>query len=106
MLILDTANRSSLPFLDADAVVEVPCVVDRTGVRPIAVGDVPGHARALVESIKEVERLTIQRGAHAVSRRSPLKALALHPLVPSVNVARRILDAYSVRQAELAELFS
>jgi alpha-galactosidase/6-phospho-beta-glucosidase family protein len=24
VLILDTANRSSLPFLDADAVVEVP----------------------------------------------------------------------------------
>ena len=65
-MILDTANRSSLPFLDADAVVEVPCVVDRTGVRPIAVGDVPGHARALIESIKEVERLTI----HAARTRS------------------------------------
>jgi 6-phospho-beta-glucosidase len=105
VMILDTANRSSLPFLDADAVVEVPCVVDRNGVRPLAIGDVPGHARALVESIKEVERLTI-RAARTRSRDVALKALALHPLVPSVNVARRILDAYSVRQAELVELFS
>jgi 6-phospho-beta-glucosidase len=79
--------------------------VDRTGVRPIAIGDVPGHARALIESIKEVERLTI-RAARTRSRDVALKALALHPLVPSVNVARRILDAYSVRQAELVELFS
>ena len=31
VLILNTANRSSLPFLDADAVVEVPCVVDLDG---------------------------------------------------------------------------
>src|SRR5262249_42880673 len=46
VLILDAANSSSLPFLDADAVVEVPCVVDGTGARPLAVGEVPGHARA------------------------------------------------------------
>jgi 6-phospho-beta-glucosidase len=102
--ILNTANRSSLPFLDAEAVVEVPCVVGRGGAQPLAVGDVPGHARALVESVKEVERLTIRA---ALSRSSELavKALALHPLVPSVNVARRIFEAYAARQPELAELF-
>jgi 6-phospho-beta-glucosidase len=103
--ILDVANRSSMPFLDADAVVEVPCVVGSTGARPIAVGAVPGHARALVESIKEVERLAI-RAALTRSRELAVKALALHPLVPSVNTARRIFDAYAGRQAELAGLFS
>ena len=45
VLILNTANRTSLPFLDERAVVEVPCVVGRAGAVPIAVGDVPG-ARA------------------------------------------------------------
>ena len=103
--ILDVANRSSLPFLDGDAVVEVPCVVGGTGARPVSVGEVPGHARALVETIKEVERLTI-RAAVTRSRDLAVKALALHPLVPSVNVARRIFDAYAGRQAELAGLFS
>jgi 6-phospho-beta-glucosidase len=105
VLILNTANRSSMPFLDADAVVEVPCVVGSTGAQPIAVGDVPGHARALIDSIKEVERLTIEA---ALTRSSELavKALALHPLVPSVNTARRIFDAYAGQQADLAELFS
>ena len=34
VLILDTANRSSLPFLDERAVVEVPCVVGRAGPIP------------------------------------------------------------------------
>jgi len=104
VLILDTANRSSLPFLDADAVVEVPCVVGSAGAHPVAVGDVPGHARALIESIKDVERMTISAALNR-SRELAVKALALHPLVPSVNTARRIFDAYAGRQAELAELF-
>ena len=34
VLILNTANRSSLPFLDDRAVVEVPCVVGRVGPGP------------------------------------------------------------------------
>ena len=33
VLILNTANRSALPFLDERAVVEVPCVVGRAGPR-------------------------------------------------------------------------
>lgn len=105
VLILNTANRSSLPFLDEQAVVEVPCVVGSAGIVPVAVGDVPGHARALIESIKEVERTTIL-AALTGSRELAVKALALHPLVPSVNTARRIFDAYVGRQAELAGLFS
>jgi 6-phospho-beta-glucosidase len=103
--ILDTANRSSLPFLDAEAVVEVPCVVGPAGARPLAVGDVPGHARALITSIKEVERMTID-AALTHSRELAVEALALHPLVPSVTVARRILDAYATRRPELAELLA
>ena len=45
VLILNTANRSSLPFLDERAVVEVPAVVGRGGPVPLASGDVPAHAR-------------------------------------------------------------
>jgi 6-phospho-beta-glucosidase len=103
VLILNTDNRSALPFLDERAVVEVPCVVGRNGAVPVAVGEVPAHARALVEAVKAVERLTV-RAALARSRSLALEAIALHPLVPSVNAARRILDAYAERQPELAEL--
>ena len=41
VLILNVANRSSLPFLDEEAVVEVPCVVGRGGIVPVAIGSVP-----------------------------------------------------------------
>lgn len=105
VLILNTANRSSLPFLDSDAVVEVPSIVGRTGPIPVAIGEVPMHARALIETMKDVERTTIA-AATTGSRQLAIKALALHPLVPSVNTAREILAGYEQRIPELELTFS
>jgi 6-phospho-beta-glucosidase len=102
--ILNTANRSSLPFLDERAVVEVPCVVGRAGPVPLAIGTVPAHARALVETMKDVERTTID-AALLGSRELAIKALALHPLVPSVTTARDIFDGYRGRLPALQEAF-
>lgn len=105
VLILNTANRSSLSFLDERAVVEVPCIVGRTGPVPVAVGEVAPHARALVETMKDVERTTID-AALSGSRQQAIRALALHPLVPSVTTAREIFDGYCERLPGLKEAFS
>ena len=93
IMILNTANRSALPFLDERAVVEVPCIVGRTGPVPVAVGTVPAHAQALMTAIKDVERTTIQ-AAQTGSQDLAIRALALHPLVPSVQTARDIFAGY------------
>ena len=105
VLVLNTANRSSLPFLDERAVVEVPCIVGRSGPVPVAIGEVAPHARALVETMKDVERTTID-AALLGSRELAVKALALHPLVPSVSTARAIFDGYRARLPALQEAFS
>ena len=68
IMILNTANRSALPFLDERAVVEVPCIVGRTGPVPVAVGPVPAHAQALVTAIKDVERTTIEAALSRLAR--------------------------------------
>jgi 6-phospho-beta-glucosidase len=104
VLILNTANRSSLPFLDERAVVEVPCIVGRAGPVPVAMGQVPAHARALVETMKDVERTTID-AALLGSRELAIKALSLHPLVPSVTTAREIFEGYRRRLPALQEAF-
>jgi len=103
--ILNVANRSALPFLDERAVVEVPCVVSASGVRPLAVGPVPDHARALIETVKAVERTTIE-AALTGSTSLAIKALALHPLVPSVTAAREIFAGYRERLPALEERFA
>jgi 6-phospho-beta-glucosidase len=105
IMILNTANRSALPFLDERAVVEVPSIVGRTGPVPVAVGPVPAHAQALVTTIKDVERTTIEAARHD-SPELAVRALALHPLVPSVTAARKIFDGYRSRLPELAERFA
>jgi 6-phospho-beta-glucosidase len=102
--ILNTANRGALRCLDDDAVVEVPCVVDAGGAHPVAVGEVPAHAEALIRAVKAVERATIA-AALSGSSRLAVEALALHPLVPSVTTAREIFAGYRARMPWLAERF-
>lgn len=105
ILILNTVNRGSLPFLPDDAVVEVPCVVGAGGVRPLAVGSIPLHARGLIEVMKDVERTTIEaidKGSSALA----VKALSLHPLVPSRETAARIFGGYVAQHSEIRERFA
>ncbi len=104
VLILNVANRSSLPMLDERAVVEVPAVVGRAGPVPLAAGEVPAHAGALVSLMKDVERTTIE-AALTGSSALAVKALALHPLVPSVSVARAIFAGYRERLPALKAAF-
>jgi 6-phospho-beta-glucosidase len=102
-LILNVRNRATLGILDAEAVVEVPCTVDATGAHPLPVGPLPEHAAGLVYAVKAVERAAIE-AAVTGSRAAALKAFALHPLVDSVTVARRLLDAYARHHPRLAYL--
>ncbi|MFD5073495.1 6-phospho-beta-glucosidase [Streptomyces sp. NPDC058371] len=93
-LILNVPNRGTLSVLDADAVIEVPCLVDANGAHPVTVDPLPDHATGLVCAVKGVER-EILAAAESGSRTTAVKAFALHPLVDSVNVARRLLDGYT-----------
>lgn len=92
-LILNVRNGTTLSALDADAVIEVPCLVDANGAHPVAVAPLPYHATALVCAVKGVER-EVLAAAESGSRTTAVKAFALHPLVDSVTVARRLVDGY------------
>jgi 6-phospho-beta-glucosidase len=99
-LILNVPNTTSgrpggrvLDVLDEAAVVEVPCTVDAAGARPVAVSQPTGHEAGLVTAVKAVERCVLAAGESG-SAREAVKAFALHPLVDSVQVARRLLEGY------------
>jgi 6-phospho-beta-glucosidase len=102
-LILNVRNRGALPGLDADAVVEVPCFVDANGARPVTADPLADHALGLVTSVKAVER-GILEAATTGSRPAALRALATHPLVDSVTVARRLLERYETDFPQLGYL--
>ncbi|MFF3124764.1 6-phospho-beta-glucosidase [Streptomyces sp. NPDC057908] len=102
-LILNVRNRTTLSVFDADAVIEVPCLVDANGARPVAVDPLPYHAVGLVTAVKAVERAVLD-AAESGSRATAVKAFALHPLVDSVTVAGRLLDGYTKAHPGLAYL--
>ncbi|MEU1304773.1 MULTISPECIES: 6-phospho-beta-glucosidase [Streptomyces] len=93
-LILNVRNRSTLSVLDTEAVIEVPCLVDANGAHPVAVDPLPAHATGLVCAVKAVEREVLS-AAESGSRARAVTAFALHPLVDSVNVARRLVEGYT-----------
>ncbi|MEU7033263.1 6-phospho-beta-glucosidase [Streptomyces sp. NPDC046237] len=102
-LILNVRNGTTLSVLDADAVIEVPCFVDAAGAHPVSVAPLPYHAVGLVTAVKAVEREVLAAAASG-SRATAVKAFALHPLVDSVSVARRLVDGYTAEHPELAYL--
>ncbi|MFF4587252.1 6-phospho-beta-glucosidase [Streptomyces sp. NPDC001388] len=102
-LILNVRNQGTLSVLDADAVIEVPCLVDANGAHPVAVDPLPGHATGLVCAVKAVER-EVLAAAESGSRATAVKAFALHPLVDSVNVARKLVEGYAEVHPGLAYL--
>ncbi|MFI1654479.1 6-phospho-beta-glucosidase [Streptomyces sp. NPDC020472] len=102
-LILNVRNGSTLSVLDADAVIEVPCVVDANGAHPVSVDPLPYHAVGLVTAVKAVER-EVLAAVESGSRATAVKAFALHPLVDSVAVARRLVEGYTAEHPGLAWL--
>lgn len=93
LLIVNTTNHGAITDLEPDDVVEVPCRVDASGPHPQPMGGLPAAVRDLTMRVKAYERATV---AAALSRswNDAVAALAVHPLVPSADVARRIAEEY------------
>jgi 6-phospho-beta-glucosidase len=100
-IILNVRNNGTISGLPDDAVVEVPSLVDSSGVHPLSTTQPDLHQLGLMSQVKSVERHAI-RAAVTGSRQEALKSLALHPLVDSVEVARSLLDGYIAGIPELA----
>ncbi|MEE6282058.1 6-phospho-beta-glucosidase [Georgenia sunbinii] len=82
-----------VPQLPPDAVIEVPCSVDRDGVHPHSVAPLSGEMAGLLVQVKASEQLVLRALAEG-SRELAWRAFANHPLVDSVEIARQLVDAY------------
>jgi len=87
---LSVENRGAIPSLLDDDFVEVPCVVNANGARPLQVGPIPDSVAPLMARVKEYERLTV-RAALAQSLDGAREALTRNPLVPDAATADRLI---------------
>lgn len=53
-------NHGLISNLPQGATVEVPCLVDKNGVQPVAVGELPPHLAALMQTNLNVQGLTVE----------------------------------------------
>jgi 6-phospho-beta-glucosidase len=104
VMILNVRNGTTIPALPADAVIEVPTMVDGNGVHPLATATPEPYQLGLMSSVKAVERLVIS-AATTGSIADARNAFALHPLVGSVNTAEALLSGYRAAIPGVARLF-
>lgn len=90
-LVVQVLNQGALDGIPDDASVEVSTTVDRMGPHPMRLGEIPLPIRGLIQAVKAYESLTVQAAVEK-SRRVALQALMAHPLVPSWEVAKPLLD--------------
>jgi len=89
--IMQVLNQGAVDDIPADASMELPCLVDSIGAHPIRMGALPLPIRGLVQAVKAYESLTVQAAVEG-SRRVAMQALMAHPLVPSWEVAKPLLE--------------
>ena len=89
--ILQVLNQGAVDGIPDDASVEIACTVDSAGPRPIRFGEIPLPIRGLIQAVKTYESLTVQAAVEG-SKRIAMQALMAHPMVPSWEVAKPLMD--------------
>lgn len=97
-VIVNTTNRGAIEDLEPEDVVEVPCRFGASGPTPRPMGPLPAAVRELVLRVKAYERATVAAAAQR-SWRAAVEAMAMHPLVPSSEVASGIAEEYRRRHS-------
>lgn len=90
---LNVPNDGAIAGMQPDDVVEVTCLVDGQGIRPVRVGDIPEDAYLLMRTVKRYERLACQAILNR-DRALAMDALMAHPLIGSYALAKTLVDAY------------
>jgi 6-phospho-beta-glucosidase len=91
MLIVNTANRGAVDSLPGEAVLELPCMVNASGIFPLKQPEIPRAVWGLIAAVKNYEQLVVE-AAVTGSRETAVQALLAHPLVGEWELARTLFD--------------
>ena len=86
-----TENRGAIPNLPYDAMVEVPAYVGKNGPEVITQNNIPLFQQGLIMQQLNCEKLLVE-GCIEGSYQKVLEAFTLNKTVPSMKVAKEILD--------------
>lgn len=90
--VVDVKNGGAYPFMAADDVVEVKCLVNRNGATPLPYRGIrTPHIEGLMQAVKAYEKLTVKAGIEGDTD-AALAALLVHPLIGDYHRAKPLLD--------------
>jgi 6-phospho-beta-glucosidase len=97
--VLNVRNAGTFPFLDDDAVIEVPAVVGSAGPEPLPTAPLEPGMRGLVAHVSAYEELAVEAARHG-GRDRVSAALLAHPLVGQYELAGRLADRLIAENAQ------
>ena len=98
--VVGVKNNGAVPFMADDDVVEIKCLVNRSGVTPVAINDPVNYfIKGLMQSVKAYEKLTVSAAVNG-SRKDALAALMIHPLIGDFEKAKAVFDDMAKANAE------
>lgn len=89
--LLIVPNDGAISNFDPEAMVEIPCIVGKSGYKKICQGKIPQFQKGMMEEQVSVEKLAVSAWIEG-SYQKLRQALSLSKTVPSAKVAKEILD--------------
>lgn len=90
-MLLIVPNNGAIENFHPEGMVEIPCLVGSNGPEPLSIGTIPTFQRGLMEQQVAVEKLVVE-AYEEQSYQKLWQAISLSKTVPSVSVAKAILD--------------
>lgn len=90
--VVNVRNEGTISTLPKDVVIETNCLVDSRGATPLGVkDDLPLDILGLITAVKSYEVNAVEAAVKG-DKNKALMALSIHPLIPSVEVAKMLLE--------------
>jgi len=89
--VVNVRNNGTLPFLPADAVIEVSATIGATGAQPVEVAPVGPLMRGFIAHVSAYEELAVDAALRG-GRHRVAKALLANPLIGQYDLAERLTD--------------
>jgi 6-phospho-beta-glucosidase len=97
--VVNVTNGDTLPFLPADAVIEVPAAISAAGAVPLPAAPVEPLLRGLISHVFAYEELALEAALHG-GRDRVYSALLAHPLVGQYEIAECLTDKLLAENAQ------
>jgi 6-phospho-beta-glucosidase len=89
--VVNVPHQGAVAGYPADWVLEMPCLVNRSGITPLPAAPLPPVCFGLLAQVKSYELLTVEAAVRG-DRNAAYQALLAHPLGPPADGVQAVLD--------------